>query len=215
MEITILEYGYDEREALSMLFQTDSTLNITDISTVYYPYIRYRHELSIGKKHRLVKTKKLSDCVIDRVYGSIYIADGMSSYTTVDADPDEILDIVTPLEECDHAAHIFTLKQFIEKAKLLVTPKIRVLSRDEFYKKYYVVECLDDDGLEYYVLVDAVDGSIAVLDHEKHLDQYVEFQEDFNEREYVAGLHRTIEEQREERKAEDDSEEESEDEPKE
>lgn len=203
MIITILDYSYDEREALSHLLQTDPYLDITDISAVYYPYIRYRHELSIGKKHRVIKAKKLSDCIIDRVYGSVYIADGRSRYIEVDVEPDEILDIVTPLDVCDKHAHEFTLKEFLEKAKLLVTPKMRIISRDEFYKKYYVVECLDDDGLEYYILVDAIDGSLAVLDNEKHIDQYVEFQDDFNEREFLEDLHDTVAEQKREALPED------------
>lgn len=201
MIITILDYAYDEREALSHLLQTDPYLDITDISSVYYPYIRYRHELSIGRKHRVVKTKKLSDCIIDRVYGSVYIAEGRSRYIEVDVEPDEILDIVTPLDVCDKHAHEFTLKEFLEKAKLLITPKMRIISRDEFYKKYYVVECLDDDGLEYYILVDAIDGSLAVLDHEKHLNQYAEFQDNFNEREFIEDLNETIAEQQAERAA--------------
>lgn len=206
MIITILDYSYDERDAISHLLQTDPYLDITDISSVYYPYIRYRHELSIGKKHRVVKTKKLSDCIIDRVYGSVYIADGKSRYIEVEVEPDEILDIVTPMEICDKHAHDFTLKEFIGKAKLLVTPTMRIISRDEFYKKYYVVECIDDDGLEYYILVDAIDGSIAVLDNEKHLDQYIEFQDDFNEREFIEDLQETVEEQKREVLPEDNDE---------
>lgn len=198
MDIQILKYAYDERAALETLLQTDSTLDITDISTVYYPYLRYRFLITVGRRNKMIKTKKLQDCIVDRVYGTIYIADGKSDYMTVEAEEDEILDVVQEMDYCDRHAHDFTLSQFIEKAKLLLTPKLTIMEREEFYKKYYVVEVVNLDGLEYYVLVDAIDCSLAVLDHEKYLDQYDEFAVDFNRREYLENLEETVAQQKSE-----------------
>ena len=67
--------------------------------------------------------------------------------------------------------HSFALKQYIGKAKLMATPEMQIIEEDIFYKKFYVVKARDPEGYTYFILVDAVDGGISVLDHEKHIEE--------------------------------------------
>ena len=67
----ILGTQYTPREALIMLLNTDSTLDIQDIEDVYYPYIRMRFQMSVGKDRKFIKKLvKYVDCIIDRVSGT-------------------------------------------------------------------------------------------------------------------------------------------------
>ena len=42
-------------------------------------------------------------------------------------------------------------------------------TEEEFYKRFYVVTCHDENDQEYHIMVDAVDGGISVLDNEYQL----------------------------------------------
>lgn len=73
-----------------------------------------------------------------------------------------------PLHKCYDIGHDFTLKQYIGKAKLMFTPQMQIIEEDLFYKKFYVVGCMDENGQMYYILVDGVDGGLSILDNEMH-----------------------------------------------
>lgn len=164
----ILKCGYTAREALVLLLHTDPALDLQDIEEVYYPYVRFRYLINVGKGRRVEKLSKFCDCIIDRVSGSTYESKGEPEFEDIEINEDEALEVVTPMHTCYDLGHDFALKQYIGKAKLMMTPQMQIIDEDEFYKKFYVVKCLDEAGLEYYILVDAVDGGISVLDHEKH-----------------------------------------------
>ena len=51
----------------------------------------------------------------------------------------------------------------------ILTPKMEIIEEDEFYKRFYIVTCLDDRDQEYHIMVDAVDGGLSVLDNEHQL----------------------------------------------
>ncbi len=166
----ILKPGYDEKEALLMLLRTDPNLDLQDIDEVYYPYMRLRYLINVGKGKRIKKLSKLSDCIIDRVSGSTYESKGEPEFEDVEIPDDIALEINVSENECYDIGHSFTLKQYIGKAKLMMVPKMQIIEEDIFYKKFYIVKCLDQEGYVYYILVDAVDGGISVLDHEKHIE---------------------------------------------
>lgn len=161
----ILKCGYTARDALLLLLRTDPNLDLQDVEEVYYPYVRFRYLVTVGKGKRINKLNKISDCIIDRVSGSTYESKGEAEFEDIEIYEEEALDIQIPMNECYDIGHSFTLKQYIGKAKLLRTPQMQIVEEDVFYKKFYVVKCLDDQELEYYILVDAVDGGISVLDH--------------------------------------------------
>ena len=167
--VRILSPGYTARQALTLLLHTDPALDLRDIEEVYYPYVRFRYLITVGKGRLMEKLNKLSDCIVDRVNGSTYEAKGEPEYDTCEAWPEDMLDIVVPMSTCYDTAHDFTMKMYISKGKLMMTPKMEIIEEDEFYKRFYIVTAVDDNGLEYHIMVDAVDGGISVLDNEHSL----------------------------------------------
>ena len=176
MKTKILKCGYTAREALLMLLRTDPKLDLQDIEEVYYPYVRFRYLVTVGNGKRMEKLNKLSDCIIDRVSGSVYESSGEPEFEEVEINENDALEVVVPMHQCYDTGHDFTLKQYVGKAKLMFTPQMQIIEEDVFYKRFYVVGCMDENGLMYYILVDGVDGGISVLDNEKHqgvIDSYV------------------------------------------
>ena len=171
IEAKILKPGYTQKEALVLLFNTDPKLDLLDIDEVYYPYVRLRYLVTVGKGRIMKKLNKLCDCIIDRVSGSVYETEGDPEFDYVEIPEDEALEIQTPLNECYDTGHSFALKQYIGKAKLMMTPEMQIIEEDIFYKKFYVVKARDPEEYTYFILVDAVDGGISVLDPMKSISK--------------------------------------------
>lgn len=161
----ILKCGYSARGALLLLLRTDPNLDLQSVEEVYYPYVRLRYMITVGKGKKIARLNKISDCVIDRVSGSTYESRDEANFEEVEFSEDQALAIQISMSECYKIGHGFTLKQYIGKARLMFTPKMRIIEEDVFYKKFYVAGCLDDKGQSYYILVDGVDGGLSVLDH--------------------------------------------------
>lgn len=170
VRIRILSPGYTARQALLLLLHTDPGLDLQEIEEVYYPYIRFRYLIQVGKGRLMEKLNKISDCIVDRVSGSTYIADGDPEYEELEVLRDDMMEIRVPLNECYDAAHDFTMKLYISKGKLMMTPQMQIIEEEEFFKRFYVVTCLDENGLPYHIMVDAVDGGISVLDSEHRME---------------------------------------------
>lgn len=169
VKIRILSPGYTARQALLLLLHTDPSLDLRQIEEVYYPYIRFRYLIRVGKGKIMEKLNKLSDCTVDRVSGSVYVADGNPEYEDVEVYREDMMDVSIPIHECYDAAHDFTMKMYISKGKLMATPELQIIEEEEFFKRFYVVTCMDEEEMEYHILVDAVDGGISVLDNEYSL----------------------------------------------
>ena len=183
IEAKILKPGYTQKEALVLLFNTDPKLDLLDIDEGYYPYVRLRYLVTVGKGRIMKKLNKLCDCIIDRVSGSVYETEGDPEFDYVEIPEDEALEI----------------------QKLMMTPEMQIIEEDIFYKKFYVVKARDPEEYTYFILVDAVDGGISVLDHEKHIEELAkEGQLEEAERvlESVDGDHELLEEMIAEKEAE-------------
>lgn len=167
--VKLLSPGYSAKEALLLLLHTDPSLDIQEIEEVYYPYVRFRYLITVGKGKLMQKLNKLSDCIVDRVSGSTYEAKGEPEYIEDEVWREDMLDVEVSLNECYDTAHDFTLKMYISKGKLMMTPRMEIIEEDEFYKRFYIVTCLDESGQEYHIMVDAVDGGLSVLDNEHQL----------------------------------------------
>lgn len=168
--VKILSGGYDAKGALLLLLHTDPSLDIQEIEEVFYPYVRFRYLIQVGKGKRWEKLNKIIDCSVDRVSGSCYEAEGIPEFDEEVIYREDMLDIQIPLAECYDLAHDFAMKLYISKGKLMVTPEFQIIEEEEFFKRYFVVSCLDKKGLHYDILVDAVDGAMTILDSEHHLD---------------------------------------------
>ncbi|MEG2322793.1 MAG: hypothetical protein RSB80_00380 [Anaerovoracaceae bacterium] len=139
---------------------------IQHIDTVYYPYIRFRYSVAVGKSV-WSKLTKLSDCIIDLVTGTAAEGRGIPDFEEKMIDEQDALGICVSKDQCYKIGHDFTLKLYLNKAKLLHTPKLEIIEEDRFYKMFYVVQCKDNDDLYYYVMVDGIEGNISILDEKK------------------------------------------------
>jgi hypothetical protein len=160
----ILASSYDAEGAKKILLRTDYKVNIMETDEVFYPYVMLQYSAAVGKG-RLSKLNKRYDCVVDGVLGSAYEGKGKPALTDIDLEGTKALGLRITAEECHSIGHDFALKLFLENAKLLMTPEIQLLREDIFYKKFYVMHCLDEQNRDYYVMIDAVDGGLSVLDH--------------------------------------------------
>ena len=168
--VKLLSPRYDARESLMLLLHTDPSLDIQEIEEVYYPYVRFRYLVRVGKGKRMEKLNKIIDCSIDRVSGTAYVAEGKPEYEEVEIYREDMLDIQVPLNECYNKAHDFAMKLYISKGKLMMTPEFQIIEEEEFFKRFYVVNCRDSQYLSYDILVDPMDGGMTILDSELHLD---------------------------------------------
>ena len=156
--------GYDVEGAKRMLLKTDHKINILGVEEVFYPYILKWYSVFVGKG-RLSKLNKSYHCIIDGVLGSTYEVKGTLVMTDVEIEEIKSLPFQITSEKCSEIGHNFILKLFLGKAKLLMAPNIELIKEETFHKKFYVMHCLDDEERDYYIMVDAVDGGLSVLDH--------------------------------------------------
>ena len=155
--------GYDIDGAKNMLCHMDHKINIIAVDEVFYPYVLICYSIHVGQG-RFSKLNKFLNCIIDGVSGSAYEGKGTPTMIDIELEEKNSLEPLISLERCRAIGHDFVMKQFLGKAKLLMTPAINVTSEEVFYKKFYVMHCLDEEERAYYVMVDAVDGGLSVLD---------------------------------------------------
>lgn len=155
---------YDVDRAKQMLFSTDSKINIIGVDEVFYPYVSMHYSVFVGKG-RLSKLNKFYHCIIDGVLGSAYEVKGALSMVDVEIEEKKSLELQVTAEQRNETAHNFVMKLFLGKAKLLMVPNIELVKEEAFYKKFYIMHCLDNEDRDYYIMVDAVDGGLSVLDH--------------------------------------------------
>lgn len=167
LSIKLVSGGYSSDEAENILLNCDQRINIASIETVYYPYVRFRYDVSVGKR-AWSKLTKLSDCIIDLVTGKPAEGRGEPSFKTQAVQEKDVLHICYTMEQCYEIGHDFVLKLYLNKAKLLHTPKLQVIEEDVFYKTFYVIQCQDEEELDYYIMVDGIEGNISILDQEKY-----------------------------------------------
>lgn len=156
--------GYGIEEVKNILHNTDSKMNIIGVDEVFYPYVWIRYSIIVGKG-RLSKLNKYCDCIIDGVLGSTYEGKGTPTMVDVSLKEKDALELQVPMEKCREMGHNFVMKQFLGKAKLMMTPIIEVIKEDNFYKKFYIVHSIDEQERDYYLMVDAVDGGLSILDY--------------------------------------------------
>ena len=156
--------GFGLEGAKNVLLSTDPKINIIGVDQIFYPYVWVRYSVFVGKG-RLSKLNKMYDCIIDGVSGSTY--QGKGSPTMVDAEIEEkdTLGMQITTEKVYKTGHDFVMKLFLGKAKLLMTPVIEAIKEEMFYKKFYIMHCLDDQEQDYFIMVDSVDGGLSVLDY--------------------------------------------------
>lgn len=156
--------GYDVEGAKNLLLNTDRKINIVGVDEVFYPYVLLCYSLLVGKG-RLSKLNRLCNCIVDGVSGSVYEGKGTPAMIDIEIEEKNSLEFQVTMDQCHRVGHDFVMKQFLGKAKLLMAPVIQILREEIFYKRFYIMHCLDDEERDYYIMVDAVDGGLSILDH--------------------------------------------------
>ena len=155
--------GYDIEGAKKLLLNTDHKINIVGVDEVFYPYILIWYSVFVGKG-RKSKFNKNYNCIIDGVTGSTYEGKGTPTMIEIELDEKDSLEMQVTMEDCREIGHNFVMKQFLGKAKILIAPVIEIMNEEVFHKKFYIMHCLDDEERDYYIMVDAIDGGLSVLD---------------------------------------------------
>lgn len=164
MLIKTMVGSYSPEDAEKILLNCDSSVNIVQTEEVYYPYLLLCYDLEVGKK-RLSKLNKKANCIVDLVQGRPAEGRGTPAYREIEVDGSAALSTEVSREKALVIGHDFVFKLYLNKAKLLHTPSIRVTDEEYFYKKFFIVHCKDMDEEDYFIMVDSMDGAISVLDH--------------------------------------------------
>ncbi|HWQ78517.1 MAG TPA: hypothetical protein VN381_06860 [Anaerovoracaceae bacterium] len=159
--------GYDVEGAKRILYNTDHKINIVGVDEVFYPYVLMWYSVIVGKG-RLSRLNKFYNCIIDGVMGSTYEGKGIPTMVDVEIEEKKSLAFRVTMEGCHEIGHNFVMKLFLGKAKLLMVPVIELIKEEVFYKKFYIMHCLDDEDRDYFIMVDAIDGGLSVLDTPAH-----------------------------------------------
>lgn len=160
----IVKNSFTENEAKEILWNCDRDINIKIAREVFYPYVFLRYKISVGE-NRWSKLDKLCDCVIDLVSGSVAEGKGTPEFEDAVINDDVALRKNISEEECMRIGHDFVLEQQLSKAKLLKLANFSIIDKEYFHKRFYIMRCLDEKEMDYYILVDAIDGGISVLDY--------------------------------------------------
>ncbi|MDF2655183.1 MAG: hypothetical protein K0R19_1657 [Bacillota bacterium] len=163
MKRKIVRSGYDIESAKNMLWQLDRNINIIEVDEVFYPYVMLWYSIHVGKG-RFSKLNKFLNCIVDGVSGSAYEGKGTPAMIDIEMEEKNSLALQVTLDRCHEIGHDFVMKQFLGKAKLLITPAIKVMTEEIFYKRFYIMRCLDEEARNYFIMVDAIDGGLSVLD---------------------------------------------------
>lgn len=162
--LEILRAEYTPEDAMRAIVNTDGTVRIADIRSVYYPYKLIKYDLDVGKKGKLSQLKKKAYCIVDLAVGRPAEGRGDPQYDREDVDEELIIGETIDDDKANHLAYDFVLKLYLNKAKLMHTPKIHTTEEKYFHKKFYIVRCLDKEDLDYFIMVDAIDGGLVILD---------------------------------------------------
>jgi len=164
VEINILRGRITSAEAIKILEQYDNEINIMGLGEIYYPYIFRRYWLKLSASlGRLSKLNKYVDCSIDLVYGRPSLAQGTPSFEPICIEEQYLLQSDLTREALDQIGHDFTFTYYLNRSKILRTPTIQLENEEAFYKKFYIVYCMDGDENQYQILLDAMDGNLALL----------------------------------------------------
>jgi len=165
-KLFILKTGYTPEDAVHAIVNTDGRVRVADVKEIYYPYRLIKYDLSVGKEGAFSKLTKKANCIVDLVVGRPAEGRGNPKYEEIKVDEELILEEKIDDEKARNMGYDFVLKLFLNKARLLHTPRIQVTEEKHFHKKFYIVRCLDKDDLDYFIMVDAIDGGLVILDDE-------------------------------------------------
>jgi len=162
LKIKTMDSIFTEDYVAGILENRDENIIIDDITRLYYPYVKLLYSFKLNGK--LSKLNRQMLCSVDLVYGRHAIGQGKPSFIEIDVDSSLVLPAEIKEEKTLIAARNYVFKIFLSKMKILQTPEISLDEMEYFYKLFFVAHCKDPEGVDYYILVDSMDGNIVILD---------------------------------------------------
>lgn len=155
---------FSEDQIIDILQARDKTIRIEKVDKIYYPYAMMMYSVKM-KKGLMSKLDKLMMCNIDMVYGRPAIGQGKPTFIELEIEDVMAVPPQVAIEKLDSIGHDYVLKMFLSKMKILQTPTLSVDHIEYFHKLFYVVHCKDAVEQDYFVMVDSMDGNLAILDY--------------------------------------------------
>lgn len=164
MRIKTIVDTLSETQIIETLQGRDNSINIVKVDCIYYPFAKLIYAVTM-KKGLMQKFDRKMMCNIDLVHGRPAIGQGKPIFAELEIE--DIMAIPSQIEETvlDGIGHDYVMKIFIGKMKILHTPQIAVDNIEFFHKLFYLVQCKDKEEEDYFLLVDSMDGSLAILDY--------------------------------------------------
>jgi len=162
LKIKTMEDTFQEEHVAGMLQNRDASINIERIERIYYPYLKLLYSFKLNGKMGKLDNRMM--CNVDLVYGRHAIGQGKPSFIELEVEDNLVLPNQISEEKALLQARDYVFKIFISKMKILETPKIQLEEQEYFHKLFFIACCKDPDDQDYHVLVDSMDGSIAILD---------------------------------------------------
>lgn len=161
MRIQTMAHVLDETQALDYLRQKDRSIRVKKVDQIYYPYAKLDYGVKLNRRLGAMDRKMM--CNIDLVHGRPAVGQGKAQMETREIAELQAVAKAVPEDTWDQIGHDFVMKVFLSKMKILRTPEISLKSRECFHKPFYLAQCLDREGLDYFVLVDGIDGSFTFV----------------------------------------------------
>lgn len=163
MLVKMIEETYTSDQIVRMLKDKDRSINIVKIDEVYYPYTKQIY--SIKFNGIMGKFDKQIMCNIDSVYGNPAIGQGRPKFVVREIDNMIAIAPQVSENEKEKIGHDYVMKVYLGKMKLLHTPNISIENTEDFHKLFYLTQCKDVDDIDYFILVDSIDGNFSVLNY--------------------------------------------------
>lgn len=162
-KIKTLENILREDQIKGVIQSKDKEVNIVGIGKVYYPYCKLSYKLKMGKGLTALDTNFL--CVVDLVTGRESMGDGEPNLIEIVTEKETVMAPELETARITEIGHDYVLKILLSKLKMLHMPNILLEETAVFHKPFYIVNCKDKKENDYCIMVDSVDGQIAIIDH--------------------------------------------------
>ena len=146
---------------LNILYSKDNTIEVSKIDKIYYPYAVMVYEIKMKNPKSLMNRKIM--CIMDMTTGQGAIGDVDPKLVEIETDDILVLEGRVTDEELRKKSHDFVFKTILGKVKVLYVPEIILEKTYYFHKLFYVIQCKDPGGIEYYLLADSMDANFTEL----------------------------------------------------
>lgn len=161
MEVTVLTTGFSQKEAAKILTKRSKHFFIENMDDLFYPYLKIMFHVEMGQKLKKLGGRVM--CLVDMYRDTYNIAKSLGKYETLDIDESKALPQRINIEESIKKAPSQIYGDVMAKQRVLRMPEFQYLEHEVIYKKFYIVECKNEDGEFFHILFDATMGEFSLL----------------------------------------------------